>query len=507
MPAHLRSLRIVCTLCGLFLAALTMPAAAQEQDAPQGDAASPDARPLTLQDAIRQAQNRGPTATIARLGYRESSFVFDAFQSQLFPQLSLTGSAPGLERSIADIQQDDGSVRYVEQSRTFSRAALQLEQALPWTGGTLSVSSGLSRVDQFGTQDFSQWQAAPVTIGLEQPLFQYNALKWDRRLEPLRFQVAERTLDADLAAVAVDVTRQFFDVYIAEINRDIADFNVAVNDTIYTLSQGRYEIGRIAENELLQTELALLNARSERSQAEIALERARQTLRQQLDLSDTAAVAVVPPTDVPDVRVAPRDAVAQAMRNRADILTLRVQRLQADEAVAQAESQTGFSATVGARFGLNQSAAGLGDAYRDPLSQQRFGISFSMPLYRWGRGSAQVDAAQAARERTRRLTEQQEKEIEQEVYFEALQLRQLQQQVRIAATADTVATRRFEVARNRYTVGNISITDLFNAQREKDTARRAYLQTLRDFWTSYHRLRRLTLYNFDAARPLQRPRR
>ena len=468
-------------------------------------AAHAQVRPLTLKDAIYRAQTNGPDATIARLDHRQARASLDVVQADVLPQVSLTGSAPGLERSIIDIQQDDGSVRYVEQSRTFSRAEVQLQQALPWTGGRLSVASGLSRVDQFGTQDFRQWQASPVTIGLSQPLFQYNELKWNRRVEPLRYRVAERRLDADLAAVAVDVVEAYFDVYAAVVNRDIADANVAVNDTIYGLSQGRYEIGRIAENELLQSELALLNAQSERSQAAITLERARRVLRQQLDLPDTAAVPVDPPTDIPDLTIDPAAAVEYAARNRADFLDQRLNEVEAREAVARAKSQSGFSATVSAQFGLNQSASALGDAYSDPLSQQRFGVTFQMPLYRWGQGQARVAAAEARRERVATAAEQERTALEREVYIEALQVQQLRRQVQIAATADTVATRRFDVARNRYTVGNISITDLFNAQREKDRARREYIQTLRSFWLSYYRLRRLTLYNLVEDRPLQMP--
>ena len=93
-----------------------------------------------------------------------------------------------------------------------------------------------------------------------------------------------------------------------------------------------------------------------------------------------------------------------------------------------------------------------------------------------------------------------------DIYFEVVRLGQLRDQVAIAAKADTVGRRRFEVARGRYEVGNITITDLFNAQREKDTARRGYLQTLQSFWTSYYRLRRLTLYDFARNTPVDPPR-
>lgn len=471
--------------------ALVLPAQAQ------------DTRTLTLPATIQMAQDHSPNAEIARYQREQSEWSFEAYQAQFRPSFSLTGSAPGLERSISDLVLDDGSVRYVEQSRLFSRASLSVQQNIPLTGGQLFVTSGLSRVDQFGDREFSQWQSTPVTIGLEQPLFQFNDLKWQRRLEPLRYRIAERGYVEDMADVAIDITRRFFDVYIAKMSVDIAEFNVAVNDTIYTLSQGRYEIGRIAENDLLQSELQLLNAQSDLSSARIAYDEARQDLKRALDLPDSVAIEVTPPTALLPLQIDPNRAVAQAQRNRSDFLDLKRQTVAAERDLAQAQSSTGFSATITARYGLNQSATTLNQAYSDPLSQQRFGVSFQMPLYQWGRGTAEVEAAQAARRATQEAVAQTREELKQGVYFEALRLQQLREQVRIAAKADTVATRRFEVARNRYAVGNISITDLFRAQTEKDAARRSYIQTLRNFWTSYYQLRRLTLYDFSADRPIR----
>ena len=72
----------------------------------------------------------------------------------------------------------------------------------------------------------------------------------------------------------------------------------------------------------------------------------------------------------------------------------------------------------------------------------------------------------------------------------------------ISAKADTVAAKQFEVARNRYIIGKISNTDLYTAQDQKDQAVLAYVQALRSYWTAYYHLRRVTLYDFGAKRPL-----
>jgi outer membrane protein TolC len=152
-----------------------------------------------------------------------------------------------------------------------------------------------------------------------------------------------------------------------------------------------------------------------------------------------------------------------------------------------------------ASYGLNQSSDDFDQIYIDPLDRQQFSLNFQIPIFQWGQSRSRLKAALAEQERAAEEKALQEVQLDQNVYFQVLQLRLLQRQVEIAAQADTIATRRFEVARNRYLVGNIDITDLFDAQREKDAANRSFIQTLRQFWTSLYEVRRLTLYDFERG--------
>ena len=72
----------------------------------------------------------------------------------------------------------------------------------------------------------------------------------------------------------------------------------------------------------------------------------------------------------------------------------------------------------------------------------------------------------------------------------------------VSAKADTIAQKRYEVAKNRYFIGKIDNTNLNIAQTEKDLARNEYYRTLKDYWLSYHRLRRTTLYDFEKQESL-----
>lgn len=456
---------------------------------------------LTLEGAIEMAEAQSPAARIARSSFESTRWNYKSFQASYLPSFSLNASAPGFIRSLNSVEQDDGSIRYVQQRRTFSSMGLQMNQAIPFTGGTFSVSSNLSYIDQTGGFGFSQWQSAPISLSLNQPLFQFNSMKWERRLEPMQFRVAERSYVETLAGNASEMADLFFAVYDAQKSIDIATFNVAVNDTIFTLSQGRFDIGRIAENDLLQSELQLINAQTELSNAQISYQRALQDLKIALNLPYDAEIEVVPPLDIPDVEIDPDAAVQYARRNRPAFLSLELDALRAEQEVERARRDQ-FSVDMRASYGLNQSSEAFDDVYIAPLDRQQFSVGFQVPIFQWGQSRSRLKAALADQDRAKEEKALQEAELDQIVYFQVLQLQLLQRQVEIAAQADTIATRRFEVARNRYLVGNIDITDLFNAQREKDAANRSFIQTLRQFWSSLYDVRRLTLYDFVEGRPL-----
>ena len=90
-----------------------------------------------------------------------------------------------------------------------------------------------------------------------------------------------------------------------------------------------------------------------------------------------------------------------------------------------------------------------------------------------------------------------------QAHFGALQLTQARSQLELAAKADTVATKRFDVAKNRYIIGRIGIDNLYIAQQEQDQASQQYVQSLRGYWLAYYRLRRSTLYDFERRQELR----
>ncbi len=459
--------------------------------------------PLTLVEAIQRAQGRGYEARAAEATRDAARYRDQAFYSGLLPQLSLGGTLPSFNRSIIQVLQPDGSTLFRPQDLTSASLTATVSQRIPGTGGDLFISSGLSQLSVSGPQAVRTWSSTPVLIGIRQPIFRPNLLAWDRREQPVRYQASEQRYREAQEDIAVTTTGLFFDVYSARMVVENARANVAVNDTLFTLNKGRYNVGRIGENDLLQSELALLRARNTLDGATLDHQRALAALRLAMDLPASFAFAIVAPTDIPSFHPDTTLAVEQALRNRSTVTDVALQEIQARRRVTEARLNQGIGATVSASLGYNATGGTAGGAYRNLQEARQFALAVDIPVFGWGSHQEEVQAARADQEQVANTTQVTLQRTMQSAHFAALQLLQAERALELSAKADTVAGRRFEVAYNRYVIGRITIDNLFIAQAEKDQAVLQYVQALRGYWIAYGRLRRETMYDFVRGEPIR----
>jgi outer membrane protein len=457
---------------------------------------------LTLEDAIALAQRQGFAARAAASARDAEIWRDRAFTARRLPQLSLEGVLPELNRGITPVFRPDGTTAFVTQREVQSSVNLTLSQVVPATGGEVFISSGLTRLDAPGQPVSRLWQSTPVLFGIRQQVFRSNTLKWDDREQDVRAEIAKQRYLEEREDVAIATADAFFDLHTAEMTLRNAAANAAINDTLHLLNTGRYEVGKIGENDLLQSELAVLRARTAHDGALLERDRAMAALKRLTNLPSEAQITIVIPAGIPAVQADTSVAVAQALSNRSQVRGLELNETVARRQLSEARLNTGFGMTVSAIAGYNQTAPLFDDAYRSLLDQQRLTVAVQMPLVQWGARRAEVQAARAEQDRVASLAREIRASIEQDARFAALQLPLAGRQLATSAKADTVAQRRFDVAKNRYVIGRIDIGDLYIAQSEKDAALLSYAEALRNFWLAYYRLRRLTLYDFEAQRPL-----
>jgi len=452
---------------------------------------------LTLDKAIEIARKHSPHALVARHSFRSQYWNYCYFKANYLPSLTFS-SMPNFNHSINAITLPDGTSKYIQQNQLTTDASLLLNQNIALTGGALFLKTGIQRLDILDDKSYS-YKTNPVIIGYQQSLLGYNALRWDKKIEPLRFEEAKKSYVETMELVAANATLKFFNLAKAQTNLKIAMFNFAQADTLYNFAQGRYNIGTITENEMLQLEVNRLTEESNMLNAQIDVDDCMQDFRAYLGINEAVGLAVDVEVEVPQFLIDINQALQLALINSPDILGMKRRKLESESSIAQAKASAGLKADIYALFGLAKTGADLNEAYKNPLNQQYVEVGIRFPILDWGRGKGQVRVAQSQRDMVYTREEQNRNNFEQNIQRIVKQFNLQTGKVAIAAKTDRTAERRNEVARKLYILGKSTILDLNASVTEKDAAKRNYINALYSYWSLYYTLRSLTLYDFEKG--------
>ena len=459
---------------------------------------------FSLEDVIQKAQSQSPSYKIAETRKENRYWQYRAFTARYNPQIQLSsGSGSLYSNGIDQVRQQDGTFKYVPVDQLNPGAVLSLEQPLMFTNGSISLNSAHNYYQNLTTGG-SAWQGIPVNVSFNQPFFAYNPLRWAKRIEPIRYEESKRDYAESMEQISRDVSNLFFNVLQEQINLQIAQFNLANNDTIYKIEQGRYNIGTTSEDKLLQIELQLLRSRQDVAQAKLDFQTASLMLRSFIGLRNGEFLELKIPDAIPAFLLNEDDALAFAKETRAAFIAFERRRYEAMDAVAQAKGSR-YTTILTASFGLNNDGATISDLYKNPAQQRAANLTLRVPIIDWGRRKALMKTANANLKLNEYIIDQDQVNFEQEILTKVRQFEMLRLQIEITKKSDQVALARYNVAQNRYLIGKTDILNLSTALREKDEAKRSYVQALKSFWTSYYDLRRLTLYDFIDSKYLYNP--
>jgi outer membrane protein len=263
--------------------------------------AQPTTLKLTLNEVVQLAREQSIAGKQAATLQKTNYWKYRAFLADFKPQLSLNGSLPGFTRSFIQVQQPDGTIAFQPVSNNNSLLNLSLSQNIPLTGGSIYVQHQLQRFDDFLNRN-TLYNGIPFAVGLSQPLFRFNPMKWDRRIEPLRYAESNQQYVESMEQVALDATGLYFDLLVSQVNLQIAETNRTNNDTLFTIAKHKLELGKLSRNDLLQLQLSVLNARkdlaSARQNAEIASLKLRSFINIQVENGQVRPFDLVIPNEV-----------------------------------------------------------------------------------------------------------------------------------------------------------------------------------------------------------------
>ena len=454
---------------------------------------------LTLEQTIEIAADSSLEAFRSKNMYLTGYWQYRTYKAGRLPSLMLNLTPAQYYRDITrryDSSEDMDIYR--KQQYYYARGGLTLEQNFDLLGGQFFLDTDLEYMRNFGTQRYTQYTSVPLRVGYSQNLLGYNPHKWERRIEPLKFEKTKKEFLYNLQHVSELATSYFFELAMAQAEYDLAKDNVASTDTLYRTGEQRHQIAAITKADLLTLRLDAVNAKNTLQNATISLKRAMFSLASYLNFDKNTEIRLKLPGRPRNMEIPVDQALTFARENNPTFLGLRQQLLESEQEVDRTKKESMFNASVRASIGFNQVADNFSNAYRNPLQQDIVAISISVPLIDWGIRKGKHNIAKNTLSINQISARQQELTIEEDVIMTVSDFNIQQQLISSAEEALDLAQMAYTETKQRFIIGKADINSLTLSLGRQQEAQRNYISALRNYWLSYYKIRKLTLYDFET---------
>lgn len=452
---------------------------------------------LSLDRAINMARVRSVDAAEALDELRAAYWEWRTFRADQLPELTFTAQAPAYSRQYSSYMNEEGDYSFVRTNTLQMHGELAVTQNIALTGGKVSLSSSLDFLRQLDGSPYNRFMSVPVALTLEQPLFSVNTMKWDRRIEPVRYSEAKAAFLSATEDVARLTVEYYFDLLMCRENVAIGEQNLENARRLHAVALEKYDMGKISRNDLLQMELNVLDAQAALTDSRSEYKSVMFRLRSFLDIEEDCEIVPVVPEDVPEASVAYADALERARANNKFVRSMLRAQLEADYEVAKARGEL-REIKLFARIGYSGTDPELPGSYSRLRSSQVASVGFSIPLVDWGKRRGKVKVAESRRRVTESSIRRQSMDFDQELFVLVERFTNQQEQLAIAVKAAEIAARRYDTNVETYLIGMLSPLELNDSRSSKDSSRRDYISQLYKFWNYWYQLRSLTLYDYAS---------
>lgn len=455
---------------------------------------------LDLKQTIALANDSSLEAFRTKNMYLSSYWEYRSYRANRLPSLTLNLTPAQYYRDITRRYDSDQDIDiYRSQQSFYSSGQLSLTQNFDLTGGTFSVDTDLGYMRSFGHNNYTQFTTIPLRIGYSQSLIGYNAFRWERKIEPLKYEKAKKEFLYNTEHVAEQATEHFFTLAMAQAEYDLARENAQNTDTLYDIGMQRFKIAAISNADLLTLRLDRVNAQNTLKNKQSALKRAMYSLATFLNMDKETEIRVELPAKPQRIVIEESDAIAAARDNNPNFLEMRQNVLEAEQQVDRTRQESRFNASLTASVGFNQVAESLRDAYSHPMQQELVSVSVSIPLIDWGVRKGKYNMAKNNLNVVRTSARQSEISIEEDVIMAVSDFNMQQDLMASAEEALDLSIMAYNETRQRFIIGRADINSLTLSLNRQQEAQRNYISALQSYWQNYYKIRKLTLHDFSTG--------
>lgn len=466
---------------------------------------------LSLNEALELAREQSLQAFLNEHYYMADYWAYRSYRADYLPSVSLRANP--LSYSNASRLRYNSNTRtdeYIRTENLSSDLQMNVSQKLAATGGTFFLESELGRIENYGDNSYQQYSSVPFRLRYRQKLFGFNPMKWERKIEPLKFKKAKKEYLQSVEEMHISTLRHFFNLIRSSISLEMAETNMENTKNLLKTALQRFELGTVSREELLDLRLSENNAGIAWQEAKLRYREANESLLNFLMLPVNTKLDIKIPEDIPVTEVDVEHVLQSALNNNPELLQLKQQILENERNVDQAKAGRHFSADINVSYGISKDDGSLSrngnltNVYQPDFdNHQTLSVGLNIPILDWGRKKGQYEMAKSQKQIAEVSARKTLQQFEQNAVTRAIAFNIQKSRVESAALSDTLASESYELTMTRFRTGKADVLRLTTSQKAKDNATLQYINALSEYWDSYFYLRKLTLYDFENDEVLE----
>ena len=427
---------------------------------------------LSIDDVFEIAFKNSNDIKILKNNFEKAKIENSLFRISSLPKVNTSVSLP-YQRSISEVIQANGSQRFIERNFLNSSLNLNISQLLPFTGGTLNVTSSINNNRDFNNK-ISGFSSNWVNVSYQQSINGFNSYKWEKKINSLSFKKDSIDFLKEKYKLKYDISKIYLDLSVASLKIDLLKQNILKTEKVLIEIEEKFKFGRILKIDLDQLKITLNQLNNQLLNSKTSYDSGLKNLCSKINYNNAESIKLNN-VEFTTFNI-DENLLRKEIKSNDFAIIKALKQIQSEAKIDKVKKEGAISMNLQFGLGLNSTATEFSNLYELPSQSQFVTISTKIPILDWGLSSKNLQIAKLEQENLNLELLEQEVELEEKVdeilnYQSSLiaNNKSFEEQLKLSQTINEMLTELLKMGRKTISEYSTQLLDAMKLQIECQT--------------------------------------
>lgn len=390
------------------------------------------------------------------------------FKTQVLPSVRISAMLPNFNNSISPITLSNGNECFVNRSYSSANLGISISQLIPFTGGTISISSSLDRLDNFSEGHTVSYNINAVNIAYSQQLTSRNKYKWDKIILKMEHNLNRIRRIQKREQIIGESIQLFFLLYRQQINLQIKNNIYDLSKWYYNKSCVLFEQNKISELEFLEAEIAMRNSAIQHNNIR-ELQNAQIKLANNLNFENTNRYIITTfnTESIPNIKL--NNFSEAIIKHMSEILYDKKKKLtdiKTEQSIKNLATEYSPSVSISLGGGINSQADKFNNLFDKRSNRINVSLSVSIPILTWNAGNYKKQIIRENAKQEKFEINSDLKNLESECFSYISSIKELSAYIRNLNANRIIIEKKINIIKQNIEAGKFNIDKLIKCEKE-----------------------------------------